>query len=193
MSADLTFADLMQRLRAGDDDAARAVFTRFAHRLIGLARLHLDARLRQKVDPDDVVQSVYRSFFVRHAEGRFDLAGWDKLWGLLTTLTVRKCGRYRERFYADKRDLRKEFGPDDGGLEAASREPEPDEAAALADMVQALLAGLGGPHREVVSLRLQGYSTAEIAAHAGLDQRAVQRTLQAVGDRLRRTCERDEG
>jgi len=37
-----------------------ALFEQFAQRLIGLARLHLDARLQHKVDPEDVVQSVYK-------------------------------------------------------------------------------------------------------------------------------------
>ena len=65
-----SFADVMDRLRSGEDDAARDVFVRFARRLIGLARKHLDGRLAVKVDPEDVVQSAYKSFFVRHRDGR---------------------------------------------------------------------------------------------------------------------------
>jgi hypothetical protein len=30
-----------------------------------------------------VLQSVYRSFFLRHAEGEFAFTGWDGLWALL--------------------------------------------------------------------------------------------------------------
>ena len=52
----------MARLRAGDNAAAAEVFRRFANRLIGLARTHLDARVRQKVDPEDVMQSALKSF-----------------------------------------------------------------------------------------------------------------------------------
>ena len=55
----------MGRLRSGEDEAAREVFVRFAARLAGLARRHLDVRLAVKVDPEDVVQSAYKSFFVR--------------------------------------------------------------------------------------------------------------------------------
>src|SRR5207249_524909 len=86
-----SFARLMARLRAGDDGAAAAVFQRFARQLIARARAHLDARLRPKLDPEDVVQSVYRSFFNRYGAGQFELGTWNDLWGLLTVITLRKC------------------------------------------------------------------------------------------------------
>ena len=89
-----SFDGVMADLRAGDQAAAAAVFRRFATRLAGLAGAKLDARLRGKVDPDDVLQSVYRSFFGRHAAGQFDFDGWDGLWSLLTTITVRKCAAW---------------------------------------------------------------------------------------------------
>src|SRR5690242_9456367 len=61
VASEPSFADLMARLRAGDDAAAAALFQRFATRLIALARGRLDGLVRRKVDPEDVVQSVFRS------------------------------------------------------------------------------------------------------------------------------------
>ena len=52
MSSNDSFAVLMTRLRSGEDAAARVVFVRFATRLAGLARRHLDGRMSAKVDPD---------------------------------------------------------------------------------------------------------------------------------------------
>ena len=111
MSSDDSFADLVVRLRAGAPDAAGEIFRRFARRLIGLARLHLDARLRQKIDPEDVMQSALKSFFIRHAGGAFDLDSWDSLWSLLTVITLRKCGHKLEHFQAACRDVRRETTP----------------------------------------------------------------------------------
>ena len=92
MSHGGSFDDLLARLRAGDGAAASEIFDRFAQRLAGLARIRLGERLRRKMDPEEVVQSAYKSFFIRFAEGQFELKTWDSLWALLTVLTVRKCG-----------------------------------------------------------------------------------------------------
>src|SRR5438067_1701243 len=108
MSTDDSFTEIMNRLRAGDESAAAQVCRRFTNRLIGLARVHLDSRIRQKVDPEDVLQSVYKSFFLRHAQGQFDFHGWEGLWSLLTVITVRKCGRWTRLFHTARRNVRDE-------------------------------------------------------------------------------------
>ncbi len=71
MGGETTFDDLMARLNDGDDEAAAEIFNRFVRRLIFLARSRLNAQVRQKEDPEDVVQSVFRSFFTRQVEGQF--------------------------------------------------------------------------------------------------------------------------
>src|SRR6516225_573864 len=91
VTANHSFADLMERLRSGEDGAAREVFERFARRLAVLARRRFGAQLRHKLDSEDVVQSAYKSFFLRHREGKLEVESWDGLWGLLTLLTLRKC------------------------------------------------------------------------------------------------------
>src|SRR4051794_18660840 len=84
MADDDTFARLMARLRSGEDAAAREVFERFASRLVVLSRGRFNRLLARKADPEDVVQSAFKSFFVRHREGKLDVSGWDDLWNLLT-------------------------------------------------------------------------------------------------------------
>jgi RNA polymerase sigma-70 factor (ECF subfamily) len=86
-----SFAQFLARLHNQDDAAAQELFVRFAHQLIALALRHIDAGLRHKVDPEDVVQSVYKSSFVRYGAGNLDAVNWNSLWGLLTLITVRKC------------------------------------------------------------------------------------------------------
>src|SRR5438874_2331648 len=115
MPVDDAFEELMARLQARDQDAARTVFDRYARRLMALAARHLDGRLRQKVDPEDVVQSAFKSFFLRHAEAPFELADWGGLWALLVVLTLRKCGHRAEHFRAARRDVRREGTPPEEG------------------------------------------------------------------------------
>src|SRR5438132_613770 len=108
MSQDQSFADLMARLRAREADAATEIFNHFAGRLVALARSRMDERLRRKVDPEDVIQSVFRSFFTRQAQGEFDAQSWPELWSLLVVMTIRKCGGRLDYFFAARRDVRQE-------------------------------------------------------------------------------------
>src|ERR1700733_10563187 len=115
MSDEDTFTRLMTLLRTGEDAAAREVFERFAGRLPATARGRFNRVLARKVDPEDVVQSAFKSFFVRHRAGRLDVDDWDGLWNLLTLITLRKCADRAEYFLADRRDAAREAsGPDDG-------------------------------------------------------------------------------
>src|SRR4051794_13876857 len=86
-----TFARPMARLPSRGDAAAREVFERFAGRLVALARRRFNRLLARKVDPEDVVQSAYKSFFVRHRAGMLDAGDWDGLWNLLALITLHKC------------------------------------------------------------------------------------------------------
>ena len=78
----------MEQLRAGESAAAAQVFDRFAQRLIGLARNRLSLQLRQKVDPEDIAQSVFKSFFRKQGQESFTIEDWNDLWGLLVTMTL---------------------------------------------------------------------------------------------------------
>jgi RNA polymerase sigma-70 factor, ECF subfamily len=99
-----SFANFLDRLRARDDDAAEQLFARFTHQLIALARRHIQAGLRHKVEPEDVVQSAYKSFFVRYAAENLNMGNWNSLWGLLTLISVRKCAERVAYHRADRRD-----------------------------------------------------------------------------------------
>ena len=115
MADDETFSRLMARLRSGEDAAAREVFERFAGRLVAMARGRFNRLLARKVDPEDVVQSAFKSFFVRHRAGKLDVGGWDGLWNLLTLITLRKCADRAEYFLAERRDAAREATGPAGG------------------------------------------------------------------------------
>ena len=168
-----------------------AVFERFAQRLVGLARLHLDARLQHKIDPEDVVQSVYKSFLVRYGQVSFQDHETGGLWSLLTVITLRKCAD-RVRYYrAERRDIAREAvagGPDVPApwQDAIGREPTPDQAAALAETVEGVLSGLDEDERPIVELSLQGYTTQEISDKLGRAERSVRRLRERVRKHLER-------
>ncbi len=192
MAEDSSFDQLMIRLRSGDDEAAQRVFQRYAQRLIGLARLHLDALTRRKVDPEDVLQSVFRSFFIKHADGQFELSNWNSLWSILVVITLRKCIRKMKYYHAGRRDVQREVqdlpNPTDSdpGWDPLDSDPTPEQGMILAETVEELMSGLGDRERQMLTLSLQGYTPREISAQVGRTERTVHRLLAQIKRRLER-------
>jgi RNA polymerase sigma-70 factor, ECF subfamily len=186
-----SFAEFLARLHNRDDAAAQELFGRFTHQLIALALRHVDAGLRHKVDPEDVVQSAYKSFFLRYGPGNLELVNWNSLWGLLTLITVRKCAERATYHRAERRDAARELTPPRGDelapwLEPFGREPTPVEAAVLSETVEQLLAGLDEEDRPILELSLQGYTTREISERLGRAERTVRLLREGVRHRLER-------
>jgi RNA polymerase sigma-70 factor (ECF subfamily) len=189
MRSDLPFTDLMRRLQEGDAEAAQAVFDQYARRLVRLAAARLPRLLSAKFDPEDVVQSVFKSFFTRQADARFTLDGPDSLWALLTFLTVRKCGHRVRHFRAARRDVRRETGPaadpnPSTCWDMPAPEPTPAEAVLLAETLHEVLQGLPPAQRTIVQFRLEGYSFEEISQKVGCTERTAYRVLEKVRARL---------
>jgi RNA polymerase sigma-70 factor (ECF subfamily) len=177
--------------------AARAAFEHFTHRLIVLARCHLDDQLRLKVDPEDVVQSAYKSFLLRY--GTHLLAGdAHELWLLLTRITLRKCADRARYHRAERRDAKREAGAASDSSpepwrETPGREPTPDEAVVLAETVEFLLRDLDTDGRAIIELSLQGYSTQEISEQLGRAERSVRRVRERARGQLERMREEVAG
>jgi RNA polymerase sigma-70 factor, ECF subfamily len=190
MPANDSFADVMARLRADDQTAAREVFQRFVGQLVKLARRQFDAVLRRKVDPEDVVQSAYKSFFLRYGEGKLEVQNWNNLWGLLTVITVRKCLDRVEYHRAERRNVEREATARPGAegaepwWEAVSREPTPEEATVLAETVEQLLRDLPESERPILELSLQGYTAREISQQLGRAERSVRRLREQIRRKL---------
>src|SRR5262245_30403836 len=94
-----------------EDATARELLDRFTRGLISIARRQLDVRLRHKIEPEDVVQSAYKSFFLRYGEDALGDADWRELWGLLTCITLRKCADRVRYHRAKRRDISREAPP----------------------------------------------------------------------------------
>lgn len=190
-----SFAALMDRLRSGEDAAAREVFQRFARQLIGLARRQFGQRLAHKADPEDLVQSAFKSFFVRHREGKLQVGNWNGLWSLLTLITLRKCADRVEYLRAGRRDVGREVSAPEGQDQpwqlARDREPSPDEAALLAETVEQLVQSMDADERPILELSLQGHTAAEISLQLGRALRSVHRLRERIRKRLERMREED--
>lgn len=169
---------LLAAWEAGDQSAAALLFQRYLVRLTALARSRLSRQLARRLDPEDIVLSAYRSFFLRAADGRIAAPDDDDLWPLLVVLVLRKIHRGVERNTAERRNVNRDVRLDSAmQLDAIAGDATPDQVVALEDELLAVLNPLSPREREIVSRRLQGESEQAIAVGMACSDRTVRRAL----------------
>lgn len=170
---------LVRRFRRGDADAATAIYSRYADRLLALAAAKTGDDLKTRFDADDVVQSVFRTFFRRVANGSYDVPDGDELWGLLLTVTLNKTRNLAAYHRKLKRDVRATSEMGDTLLPNEWRRL-PNSEELLEQTIREFTESLDRDHRRVVELRVAGYEIADIAATLGKSKRTVERMLQRI-------------
>ncbi|MDB5350334.1 MAG: sigma-70 family polymerase sigma factor [Planctomycetota bacterium] len=176
---------LVRRFRHGQADAPTQLYLRYAQRLHALAAKQTSGELARRVEPEDIVQSVFRTFFRRLAAGNYDVPDGEEIWKLLLVIALNKIRTAGNFHKAAKRDMRRTSQSDalEAGLEATSGT---DEVAmtVLRLVVDDLLKELPESHRKMVELRIEGHEVAEIAEEVGRSKRSVERALQEFRARL---------
>jgi len=178
--------DWMRRWGSGDPRAAELLFARYGERLTHIAEQHISRKLAAREGGEDVVQSVFRTFFRRSGEGQFQIDTSAQVWRLLVKITLQKV-RTRARYYATKkRSTAAEVTPDDDSwvAEALGREPDPAAAAELVDLMEALVQGVPPLYCRVLELRLQGMVPADVARELNISRNTVYRALELFKERL---------
>src|SRR6266481_5835999 len=106
---------LLMRYRRGDHDAATALYLRYAKRLRALAQKQTAGTLSVRMDPDDVVQTVFRTFFRRAAIGHYQIPGGEELWKLFLVIALNKIRDLGDYHRAAKRNIQRTVGLDSAG------------------------------------------------------------------------------
>ncbi len=177
---------LLRRFRRGSEDAATQLYLRYVHRLRALVRANCSAELSRRVEPGDIVQSVFHRFFRRVLQGDYDVPPGEELWGLFLVIALNKI-RAEEAFHrAGKRDMRLTIS--DGQADRLLADQPREDAASYAVLqltIDEALAHFPAHQRQMVELRIQGHDIGEIARQTGRSRRSVERSLQEVRGKLR--------
>lgn len=179
---------LLRRLRKGESDAATDLYYRYANRIRALAGAQIGDRLARRVEPEDVVQSVFRTFFRRVVDGHYDVPDGDEIWGLFLVIALNKVRAMGVRHAAAKRDIARERPLSDDHSDIPA--PDSDDTV-LAEVVAQILEALPDMHQQVVSMRIDGHSTDEISQAVSRSRRTVERVLQEFRTRLSAQIDKD--
>ncbi len=168
------------------------IFQRYAERLTWYASTRMPGKLRGRVDSDDIVQSVFRSFFRRHRDGEFSFEESLDLWNLLVAMTYRKVLNQVRHHTREKRDVNMEGSAAVPGTSESSPwdlSPGPEQINIMIDYLNWILDKLPVESRKIVTLRLESYSISEIASREQVSQRTVKRVLSRVRELAKKQVE----
>ncbi len=176
--------ELLERIRDGHQDAAYALYARYAEPLIRVARGQTAHELRTRFDPEDVVQSVFRTFFRRVSNGQYVVPEGSELWKLLLVMALNKLRTLGAHHRAEKRDVRRTgtlnvvFG--DGTTQAS-------DAEALQQLqwsIDEVLHDYPEVQQQIIRMRIEGEEVQAIADATSRSKRTVERVLQQFRDAL---------
>lgn len=190
MSETASFTDFIQRIRAGDDQAAEELVRRYEPLIRREIRLRTeDDRLNRAFDSMDVCQSVLASFFVRAATGEYDLEEPQHLVRLLVTMARNKLASKARLEHRQKRDNRRVKVTDPEAMdELLDEQPSPSEILSRRELLERMRASLTDEEREIADLRGQGLAWEQVAERLGGSGQArrmqLTRGIERVGREL---------
>jgi RNA polymerase sigma-70 factor, ECF subfamily len=133
------------------------------------------------VEIDDLLQSIFASFFRGIQRGYYDVPFGEELWKLLLVIALNKLRAQGNYHTAAKRDVRLSVGGI--ALEGLAIQ---NEAAlnTLRLVIEEVMQHLPVSAREVVALRIEGREVADISTLTRRSRRTVERILQDFRRRL---------
>ena len=177
--------DWLRRLANGDPVAAAEFFQRYGEAMHRLADRNMGPRLRQRLDPEDIVQSACRSFFRGMEGGQFAFEEETDLWRLLCAITLNKT-RNQSRFHGrQRRDTSRQEVLNEQVTGSTGEQDDPAMIVAWQDSVEEYLAGLTDEQQQVIGMLLEGHTQVEIAKQMGCAERTVRRIISAIRERLK--------
>ena len=179
---------LIALVKTGDEEAATAIYERYAKRIHGLVSSQMSERLSAQVQPEDIVQSVFKSIFRGVSSGGYDAPKGGELWQLIAVVAIHKVRKNASRGNALRRDSRRTqaIEPTDN-LDFFDRStPEQFEVA-----IREATESLKPAEQSVVIYRVQGHSVEEISEKLDRSRRGIERLLQSAREKLAKLLSED--
>jgi RNA polymerase sigma-70 factor (ECF subfamily) len=174
------FAALMQRVRAGDEDAAWELLDEYGPHIIRVIRRVLTERMRSKADSSDFAQAVWASFYRnRSMADRFDRP--EVLMAYLARIARNKViDEFRRQHQTKKHNIDRVLSLDGSAKFEAqglvSDEMSPSQVARGNEWIY----GLPEHYLRLVRMRQSGLALREIADAMGMHERTVRRVLNVL-------------
>ncbi|GDY11123.1 hypothetical protein LBMAG52_46110 [Planctomycetia bacterium] len=179
---------VLERARAGNTAAIEQLVQAYEPDIRLIARARLGSALQPFLDSVDVVQSVHRCFMLGLRNGRFDVSTPEKLVAVAVGMVRNKVARQ----WRHLRCLDQSQATSNDRLRLSqmlealtSREDDPARTAEMLDQMDRFGRELSDWEWQVIQMRFDGYSTAEVARALELDADMLRVQLGRLRKRLR--------
>lgn len=182
----------INKLKEGDTRSQEEIWNAYFEDLVVITRKRMNGTRKRDFDEEDIAISAFQSFFRAVKEKRLPkLDDRTDLWKVLIVVAARKLSTQRKRSSASKRgggNVRGEsvffnaINDHAPGLEQIlGREPSPEFAGEVADTFEHLMRLLPDENlRRIATLKLEGFSCAEIAKELGCVERTIERKVERI-------------
>lgn len=196
MIEDVDFEILLAAAKSGDESAMQALIRQYEPELRIVARSRLSPLLRPHLDTIDLVQSVHRSLLIGLRNNQFDIASPEKLLGLAVTIVRRKAAKQWRKLKREQRISHNGLAQADSEtsnkeewiellLSQTKSEADPSIEVAMRELTQNWLRQLEPIEKQLIQLRMEGYSNVEIARLTDQDPDVLRVRLSRLRKRLR--------
>jgi RNA polymerase sigma factor (sigma-70 family) len=175
--------ELIDRIRAGDEGAARELLKRYEVAVRVVVRRQLPKLLRGRFDSIDFVQSVWGDFFQRVRTAPTDFENSRQLITILAWAAKNKVIDEYRRAASQRQDIHREeslWTRNGMPIDVAGPGGSPSEIAEAREEFGRLRDILSEDRRAIVELKAAGFTGKEIAEQLKISERTVQRALEEV-------------
>jgi RNA polymerase sigma-70 factor (ECF subfamily) len=179
------FAQLLEALRRGNNEAATAIFAQYEAHVRRVIRFRLrDPQLRRHLDSIDISQSVFGDFFTRFALGEYNLDSPAQLLSLLAVIARNKTSHVVEHHHAARRDVRKAVELDTHAI--PRDQSTPSDRVARQELISRFRDHMTPEERYIADQRANGASWGQLAAELKTDADALRIRFSRAIDRVAR-------
>ncbi|KAA5545502.1 RNA polymerase subunit sigma-70 [Roseiconus nitratireducens] len=179
----------LDRVKQGDSVAANHIWQHYFDRLVRSVRRRLQGQNHAVSDEEDIVLSVFDSFYAAAEKGRFpDLSDRDDLWRLLLRMSARKVIDKHRRDRRQRRGgevkIHSLGGDHETIIEAIGDEPSPEMVLMMQESVENIFSHLGvGQLQDLAVAKLEGHTNAELALRFSCSERTIERRLHLIREK----------
>ncbi len=180
------FRRLMRKVKAKDQEACRQLVVLFQSEIYRQVRLPLiGLGLQTIIDPMDICQAVFTSFFERVVGGPYELKDPQQVRHLLLTMARNKVTDESRRYMAARRNQQKQIADAEDCLRALPADiSTPSSIVGKRELIAEVLKYLTEEERWVVERRSQGVDWTTLATELNTSPDALRKKIDRAIERV---------